>query len=50
VSDWLARDLGPAPQSRRRIDFDGLTRIPELLSQLLGKTRPPMARAAGAHA
>ncbi|HKE92262.1 MAG TPA: hypothetical protein VKB45_18155 [Gemmatimonadales bacterium] len=50
LSDWLARDLGPAPQSRRRIDFDGLTRIPELLSQLLGKTRPPVARAVGAHA
>jgi predicted glycosyltransferase len=48
LSDWLARELGPAPESRRRIDFAGLTRIPQLLSQLLGTTQPPMARAVGA--
>ena len=36
VSEWLARDLGPAPESRSRIDFGGLARIPGLLAELLG--------------
>jgi len=48
VTAWLSRDLGPPPQSRRRIDFGGLTRIPQLLGDLLGTTVPPAARAVGA--
>jgi predicted glycosyltransferase len=48
LTDWLSRDLGPAPQSRRRIDFGGLTRIPQLLAELVGETAPSLARAAAA--
>jgi predicted glycosyltransferase len=33
---WLARDLGPAPAARTRIDIGGLHRIPSLLAELLG--------------
>ena len=41
LTTWLARDLGPPPRSRRRVDFGGLTRIPHLLAgQLNGPTRP----------
>jgi predicted glycosyltransferase len=36
LSEWLARDLGPPPPSRGRIDLDGLRRIPSLLADLLG--------------
>jgi predicted glycosyltransferase len=36
LSEWLARDLGPPPPSRSRIDLGGLTRIPALLAELLG--------------
>ena len=36
LSEWLARDLGPPPASRSRIDFGGLARIPGLLAELLG--------------
>ena len=49
VSEWLARDLGPAPESRSRIDFGGLARIPGLLAELLGNPasrREPAAPAA----
>jgi predicted glycosyltransferase/glutathione synthase/RimK-type ligase-like ATP-grasp enzyme len=35
LSGWLARDLGPPPASRSRIDLGGLTRIPNLLGELL---------------
>src|SRR5215471_3514960 len=48
VSEWLSRDLGAAPQTRRRIDFGGLTRIPTLLGELVGAARPPLAPAAAA--
>jgi predicted glycosyltransferase len=50
LGDWLARDPGPLPESRRRVDFGGLTRIPKLLREMLGTRRPSMARAVGAHA
>lgn len=36
LTEWLARDLGPAPASRSRIDVAGLGRIPGLLEDLLG--------------
>jgi predicted glycosyltransferase len=36
LSEWLARDLGPPPASRSRIDFGGLARIPGMLAELLG--------------
>src|SRR5213594_1250165 len=36
LSAWLARDLGPPPASRSRIDVGGLTRIPSLMEELLG--------------
>jgi len=36
LTEWLARDLGSPPESRSRIDFDGLKRIPNLLAELLG--------------
>lgn len=49
LSDWLARDPGPPPDSRRRVDFGGLTRIPKLLREMLGSPRHSMARAVGAH-
>jgi len=36
LAEWLARDLGPPPASRSRIDFGGPKRIPVLLEELLG--------------
>src|SRR6266446_5651556 len=36
LTQWLARDLGPPPASRSRVDFGGLKHIPELLAELLG--------------
>jgi len=35
LSEWLARDLGPLPTHRSRVDVGGLTRIPTLLADLL---------------
>ena len=35
LTEWLARDLGPPPASRSRVDVGGLTRIPTLLGELL---------------
>jgi len=35
LTDWLARDLGPLPTHRSRVDVRGLTRIPTLLAELL---------------
>lgn len=34
LTQWLARDLGPAPSSRSHIDFGGLDRIPSLVQGL----------------
>jgi predicted glycosyltransferase len=36
LSEWLARDLGPPQASRSRVDVNGLTRIPNLMAELLG--------------
>ncbi|TAL03132.1 MAG: glycosyltransferase [Verrucomicrobia bacterium] len=36
LTQWLARDLGPTPPSRSRVDFGGLNRIPKFLAELLG--------------
>ena len=40
LTRWLARDLGPPPPSRSRVDVGGLTRIPSLLAELLGLPGP----------
>ena len=40
LSQWLARDLGPPPNVRDRIDLGGLSRIPRLLMELLGASAP----------
>src|SRR5438552_1877916 len=40
LTAWLARDLGPPPASRSRIDLGGLTRIPGLLAEVLGSELP----------
>ena len=42
---WLARDLGPAPAARTRIDIGGLHRIPSLLGELLGVPTAALAPA-----
>src|SRR5438309_1274215 len=42
---WLARDLGPAPAARTRIDIGGLHRIPSLLGELLGAPTAALAPA-----
>src|SRR2546421_6355452 len=49
LTAWLARDLGPPPASRSRVDVSGLTRIPGLLAELLGVSfdaAAPVAREA----
>src|SRR5881398_2480741 len=50
LTAWLARDLGPPPASRSRIDLGGLTRIPGLLAELLGVPAGPLQPAASAAA
>src|SRR6266516_1816514 len=45
LTEWLARDLGPPPASRRRVDLGGLTRIPGLLAELLGVSVDPVQQA-----
>ena len=51
ITAWLARDPGPPPASRSRIDFGGLNRIPGLLAELMADAaRPaPQAVAAGVY-
>ena len=49
LTAWLARDLGPPPASRSRVDVSGLTRIPGFLAELLGVSfdaAAPVAREA----
>lgn len=41
LSTWLARGRAPGRPARERIDFNGLSRVPQLLEQLLG-IRPPL--------
>lgn len=48
LSQWMARDLGPPPASRSRIDLGGLTRIPGLLAEVLGSELPADATSVGA--
>jgi predicted glycosyltransferase len=43
ITEWLERDLGAPPRSRRRIDMAGLQRIPLLLAELLGAAAPAIA-------
>ncbi len=45
LTAWLARELGPPPPSRSRVDFGGLNRIPDLLAELLGASPSPVAQA-----
>jgi len=45
LTEWLARELGPPPPSRSRVDFGGLNRIPDLLAELLGASPSPVAQA-----
>ena len=45
LTEWLARDLGPPPASRCRVDLGGLTRIPGLLEELLSACRSPVQQA-----
>src|SRR5207245_10764269 len=45
LTEWLARELGPPPASRSRVDFGGLSRIPDLLAELLGASPSPVAQA-----
>jgi len=35
LTRWLARDLGPPPACRSLIDFGGLTRLPNMVAELL---------------
>src|SRR3989441_404266 len=41
LSTWLARGLAPVRPARERIDFNGLSRVPQLVEELLG-LRPPL--------
>ena len=41
LTDWLARDLGPAPRARDRIDLNGLDNLPHLFAELLDAPPPP---------
>ena len=41
ITEWLARDLGPPPPSRTRIDFGGLNCIPGMLAALLEVSANP---------
>jgi predicted glycosyltransferase len=54
LTEWLARDLGPPPRARDRIDLDGLARLPALLAEVIAKPsstvrdRFPATEASGA--
>jgi predicted glycosyltransferase len=43
IGDWLARDLGPPPATRGRVDLGGLDRIPALLAEVLAPPAPGMS-------
>jgi predicted glycosyltransferase/glutathione synthase/RimK-type ligase-like ATP-grasp enzyme len=43
LTEWLAREPGPPPAGRSRIDVGGLDRIPGLLDELLGASRSRVA-------
>ncbi|HEY6224992.1 MAG TPA: glycosyltransferase, partial [Gemmatimonadales bacterium] len=40
LSDWLARDLGPARNTRRVVDMGALRRVPRLVSELVTAESP----------
>ncbi|HET7378729.1 MAG TPA: hypothetical protein VFJ24_01685, partial [Gaiellales bacterium] len=40
LSEWLARDLGPPPHTRRSVDMGALRRVPRLVSELLNAGQP----------
>jgi predicted glycosyltransferase len=42
LARWLARDLGPPPACRSLIDFGGLTRIPNMLADVMEVSARPM--------
>jgi predicted glycosyltransferase len=44
LTEWLARDLGPAPRVRDRIDLNGLGHLPALTADLLGGPCAPNGR------
>ncbi len=44
LAEWLARDLGPLPNIRGRIDLGGLARIPCMLAELLDVSPSPVLR------
>src|SRR5207302_10504142 len=44
LSTWLARGRAPVRPARERIDFNGLSRVPQLLEELLGIRPPPRPR------
>lgn len=46
LARWLAKDLGPAPRIRARLDLGGLTRIPTLVSEQLAASDRTLARRA----
>jgi predicted glycosyltransferase len=48
LTEWLARDPGPPPSSRSRIDFGGLNRIPGLLAELMEDSAGPVPQAVAA--
>jgi predicted glycosyltransferase len=44
LSSWLARGRPQRRPARERIDFNGLSRVPRLLEELLGIRPPPRPR------
>jgi predicted glycosyltransferase len=44
LTNWLAREQAPVRPARERIDFNGLSRVPQLLGELVGIRRPPGSR------
>jgi len=44
LSTWLARERAPVRSAREHIDFNGLSRVPQLLEELLGIRPPPRPR------
>ncbi len=42
LAGWLARDLGPPPRVRDRVDLNGLARLPGLLDEVIAA--PPRTR------
>src|SRR5438093_803039 len=43
LGQWLARDLGPRPAYRSRVDLRGLVRIPMMVEDLLDATPGPVS-------